>query len=40
MVVLDEDIFQVDSDRIKDIDIYMTVVDGKIAYQKTNGEGE
>lgn len=33
-VILEEDILTVSPDRIKDIPIFMTIIDGKIAYQK------
>ena len=34
LVVLDKDIFTVPSDEIKDIRPEMTIVDGKVVYQK------
>lgn len=34
MVVLSEDIFQVPEDRIKDIQIEMTILDGKVVFKK------
>ncbi len=40
LVVLEEDIFQVAPDQIKDIGIHMTIVDGQIVYQKSNRKGE
>ena len=33
MVVLSEDIFYIDEDKIKDIDIHMTILGGKIVYE-------
>jgi predicted amidohydrolase YtcJ len=36
LVVLEQDIFEIPAEEIKDITINMTIVDGKIVYQNTN----
>lgn len=34
IVVLDEDIFEIPKEHIKDVDVFLTVMDGKVTYQK------
>jgi hypothetical protein len=34
LVVLNEDLFEIESQKIKDIQIFMTIVNGKIVFQQ------
>ena len=36
MIVVDDDPCEVRPDKIKDIDVIMTVVEGRVVYQKSN----
>ena len=36
MIVVDDDPCEVRPDKIKDVDVIMTVVEGRVVYQKSN----